>query len=250
MEAVTGNRRIKLDSAWLGRLVHEFEKPYMAELRAFLLREKKAGKVIYPRGEDMFAALNSTPFEEIKVVILGQDPYHGFNQAHGLSFSVLPGVPIPPSLSNIYRELRDDLGIAPVRHGWLMPWAREGVLLLNSVLSVEHGKPASHRNCGWETFTDKIVHLIDSELQEVVFILWGSYAQRKAAHVDANRHLLLSAPHPSPLSASRGFFGSRPFSRTNNWLRNHGKNTINWRLPSSPSSALSGSQINPPREYN
>jgi len=239
-EAGTENRRIKLNPTWLGRLVHEFEKPYMTELRAFLFREKKAGKVIYPRGEDMFAALNSTPFEEIKVVILGQDPYHGANQAHGLSFSVRPGVPIPPSLHNIYRELWDDLGIAPARHGWLMPWARDGVLLLNSVLSVEHGMPASHQNRGWEIFTDKIVHLIDSELQGVVFILWGSYAQRKAAHVDASKHLLLSAPHPSPLSASRGFFGSRPFSQTNDWLRNHGKSPINWQLPASPLPADTG----------
>jgi len=237
IEEDTENRRIKLDTTWLSRLVHEFEEPYMAELRAFLFKEKKANKIIYPRGKDMFAALNSTPFEKIKVVILGQDPYHGVNQANGLSFSVPPGVPIPPSLNNIYRELRDDLGITPVRHGWLMPWAKAGVLLLNSVLSVEHGKPASHRNRGWEIFTDRVVHLIDLELQNVVFILWGSYAQRKAAHVDSNRHLLLSAPHPSPLSASRGFFGSRPFSQTNNWLRNHGKNPINWELPSSPSLA-------------
>jgi len=234
MEAGNENRRIKLNPTWLDRLVHEFEKPYMAELRAFLFREKKAGKVIHPSGEDMFAALNSTPFEKIKVVILGQDPYHGINQAHGLSFSVRPGVPIPPSLNNIYRELWDDLGIAPVRHGWLMPWAREGVLLLNSVLSVEHGKPASHQGRGWENFTDRIIHLIDSELQAVVFILWGSYAQKKAAHVNANRHLLLSAPHPSPLSASRGFFGSRPFSQTNDWLQGHGRNPINWQLPPSP----------------
>jgi len=234
MEADVENRGIKLDPTWLGRLVHEFEKPYMAELRAFLLREKRAGKIIYPSGKDMFAALNSTPFEKIKVVILGQDPYHGINQAHGLSFSVPPGVPVPPSLSNIYRELWDDLGIAPVRHGWLMPWARDGVLLLNSVLSVEHGRPASHRGRGWEIFTDRIIHLIDSELQAVVFILWGSYAKKKTAHVDANRHLLLSAPHPSPLSASRGFFGSRPFSQTNDWLQGHGRSPINWQLPPSP----------------
>lgn len=239
-EANTENHRIKLNPTWLSKLVHEFEKPYIAELRAFLFREKKAGKVIYPRGEDIFAALNSTPVEEIKVVILGQDPYHGPNQAHGLSFSVRPGVSIPPSLSNIYRELWDDLGIPPARHGWLMPWAREGVLLLNSVLSVEHGKPASHRDRGWEIFTDRIVNLIDSELQGVVFILWGSYAQKKAAHVDANKHLLLSAPHPSPLSASRGFFGSRPFSKTNDWLRSHGKSPINWRLPSASLSADTG----------
>ena len=237
IEADTENRRIKLNPTWLSRLVNEFEKPYMAELRAFLFREKKAGKAIYPRGEEIFAALNSTPFEEVRVVILGQDPYHGVNQAHGLSFSVRPGIPIPPSLINIYRELRDDLGIAPARHGWLMPWARDGVLLLNSVLSVEHGKPASHQNCGWETFTDKIVNLIDSELQGVVFILWGSYAQRKAAHVDAKKHLLLSAPHPSPFSASRGFFGSRPFSQANDWLKSHGKSPINWQLPSLPLSA-------------
>jgi uracil-DNA glycosylase len=227
-------RRIKLDQSWLSRISTEFEKPYMDELRAFLVSEKKAGKEIYPSGDDIFSALNHTPFDEIKVVIIGQDPYHGPNQAHGLCFSVLPGVPIPPSLINIYKEMSTDLGIPPVHHGCLLPWAENGVLLLNSVLTVEKNRAASHRNRGWESFTDKIVRVIDRDHSGAAFILWGAYAQKKGAFIDRNRHLVLSAPHPSPLSASRGFFGSRPFSQVNEWLLQNGKTPVEWQLPATP----------------
>ncbi|MCK5735151.1 MAG: uracil-DNA glycosylase, partial [Spirochaetaceae bacterium] len=214
----SGNRQVKLHPSWYSRLKDEFEKPYMKELKSFLIAEKKAGKEIYPSGDNIFAALNHTPFEDIKVVIFGQDPYHGPGQAHGLCFSVLPGVRIPPSLINIYKELETDLGIAPPRHGYLRDWAEQGVLLLNSVLTVEQNKAASHRNRGWETFTDRIARIIDSEHKGAAFILWGSYAQKKGSFIDRNKHLVLSAPHPSPLSSYRGFFGSRPFSKINQWL--------------------------------
>lgn len=227
-------RRVKLDPSWLSRLSGEFEKPYMDELRGFLIAEKKAGKEIYPSGDDIFSALNHTPFDNIKVVIFGQDPYHGPNQAHGLCFSVLPGVPVPPSLINIYKEMNSDLGIQPVRHGYLESWAEQGVLLLNSVLTVEKNRAASHRNRGWESFTDRIARIIDSEHEGAVFILWGAYAQKKGSFIDRNKHLVLNAPHPSPLSASRGFFGSRPFSKANEWLISKGKHPVNWQLPSKP----------------
>jgi uracil-DNA glycosylase len=228
------DRQIQLPSCWLSRLSDEFNKPYMSELREFLLTEKKLGKTIYPAGTDIFAALNSTPFEKVKVVILGQDPYHGPGQAHGLSFSVRPGVPPPPSLLNIYKELESDLGIKRPQHGNLLSWAQQGILLLNSVLTVEANRAASHKNRGWERFTDRIIHLIDEEKDSVAFILWGAYAQKKGAFVNRSKHLLLSSPHPSPLSASRGFFGSRPFSRVNQWLESRGMETINWRLPEQP----------------
>ena len=228
-------RHVKLHPSWLSRLTDEFEKPYMGVLRDFLLAEKKAGKEIYPSGENIFSALNHTPFDKIKVVIFGQDPYHGPDQAHGLCFSVRPGVPVPPSLINIYKELATDLGIAPVGHGYLLSWAEQGVLLLNAVLTVERYKAASHRNRGWESFTDRIANIIDSEHEGAAFILWGSYAQKKGAFIDRDRHLVLSAPHPSPLSASRGFFGSRPFSQVNAWLENRGRTPVDWRLPELPS---------------
>lgn len=228
-------RQVKLHPSWLSRLTDEFEKPYMDELRDFLFAEKKAGKEIHPSGENIFSALNHTPFDKIKVVIFGQDPYHGPNQAHGLCFSVRPGVPVPPSLINIYKEMATDLGIPPVRHGYLMSWAEQGVLLLNAVLTVERNRAASHRNRGWETFTDRIARIIDSEHEGAAFILWGSYAQKKGASIDRNKHLILSAPHPSPLSASRGFFGSRPFSQVNAWLENRGQSPVDWRLPDNPS---------------
>lgn len=227
-------RRIKLDPSWLSKLSGEFEKPYMEELRAFLIAEKKAGKEIYPSGDNIFSALNHTPFENVKVVIFGQDPYHGPGQAHGLCFSVRPGVPVPPSLINIYREMNTDLGIQPVRHGYLISWAEQGVLLLNSVLTVEKNKAASHRNRGWESFTDRIARIIDAENDGAAFILWGAYAQKKGSFLDRNKHLVLSAPHPSPLSASRGFLGSRPFSQVNDWLISKGKSPIDWQLPAQP----------------
>lgn len=227
-------RRIKLDPSWLSKLSGEFEKPYMEELRAFLIAEKKAGKEIYPSGDNIFSALNHTPFENVKVVIFGQDPYHGPGQAHGLCFSVRPGVPVPPSLINIYKEMNTDLGIQPVRHGYLISWAEQGVLLLNSVLTVEKNKAASHRNRGWESFTDRIARIIDTENDGTAFILWGAYAQKKGSFLDRNKHLVLSAPHPSPLSASRGFLGSRPFSQVNDWLISKGKSPIDWQLPAQP----------------
>lgn len=202
----------------------------MAELRSFLLTEKQKGKVIYPPGPEMFSALNLTPFESVKVVILGQDPYHGPGQAHGLSFSVKPGVPFPPSLQNIFKELKQDLNVEPPQSGDLSKWAKQGVLLLNAALTVEQGRPLSHQGRGWETFTDRIIRLINDELNGVVFLLWGAFAQRKAQFVDRQRHHVYETPHPSPLSAHRGFLGSRPFSHTNEYLSSIGKDPIDWKL--------------------
>ena len=222
---------IKLHPSWLTCLRDEFDKPYMSELKNFLAAEKKKGKEIFPPGTEIFQALNCTPFHAVKVVILGQDPYHGPGQAHGLSFSVRPGVSIPPSLLNIYTELATDLGIRPAAHGCLLPWVRQGVLLLNAVLTVEKHKAASHRNRGWEAFTDRIISIINDERDAVAFILWGAYAQKKGEYINRNKHLVLSAPHPSPLSASRGFFGSRPFSEVNHWLSEKGLEPVDWALP-------------------
>lgn len=224
-------RAIRLHPSWLRWLAPEFEQPYMHELREFLRAEKRAGKAIYPAAEHWFAAYDTTPFEAVKVVILGQDPYHGPGQAHGLCFSVLPGVEIPPSLVNIYRELASDLGIPPARHGCLTHWAEQGVLLLNTTLTVERGRAASHHGSGWERFTDRTIAALDAQREGIVFILWGSHAQKKGAFIDTRRHLVIKSPHPSPLSAHRGFFGSRPFSRANEWLSAHGQNPIDWRLP-------------------
>ncbi len=228
---MSDQNRIKLHPSWLSRLEDEFDQPYMKELRQFLVDEKKHGKEIYPPGAEIFAALDETPFDNVKVVILGQDPYHGPGQAHGLCFSVRPGVPAPPSLVNIYKEMATDIGVPPASHGHLISWARQGVLLLNSVLTVESHQAASHRNRGWEQFTDRVIHLLDAEKEAAAFILWGSYAQKKGAFIDRSRHLVLSSPHPSPLSASRGFFGSRPFSRVNAWLEEKGIDPVEWRLP-------------------
>ncbi len=222
---------IALHPSWLSYLSGEFEKNYMKKLKSFLLQEKKAGKEIYPPGDKIFSALNNTPFDEVKAVILGQDPYHGRGQANGLSFSVQPGIRIPPSLANIYTELSTDLGIPPASHGCLIPWARQGVLLLNSVLTVEKDRAASHKACGWEEFTDEIIRIVDAEKKSAVFILWGSYAQAKGVFIDRSRHLVISSSHPSPFSAARGFFGSRPFSRANQWLEEKGLNAIDWALP-------------------
>ncbi len=222
---------INLHPSWLSRLSGEFEKNYMKKLKRFLLQEKKAGKEIYPPGDKIFSALNNTPFDEVKVVILGQDPYHGPQQANGLSFSVQPGIRIPPSLVNIYTELSTDLGIPPASHGCLTSWARQGVLLLNSVLTVEKNRAASHKGCGWEEFTDTIIRIVDAEKKSVVFILWGSYAQAKGVFINRSRHLVISSPHPSPFSAARGFFGNRPFSRANQWLEEKGLSAVDWALP-------------------
>ncbi len=224
------NRPVQLHPGWLELLGDEFQKPYMQQLRSFLQEEKKRYRV-YPPGPLIFNALNSTPPDKVKAVIIGQDPYHGPGQAHGLCFSVPPGTPIPPSLRNIFTELHDDLGIAPPGHGHLQAWAEQGVLLLNAVLTVRHGQAGSHQGRGWETFTDCVISHINNRLEHVVFLLWGSYAHKKGAQIDARRHGIIRAPHPSPLSAHRGFFGSRPFSRANTYLKTHGKQPIDWQLP-------------------
>lgn len=222
---------VRLDDSWKAVLGEEFARPYMAALKAFLQREKAAGKTIFPKGAEYFRALDLTPLDEVRVVILGQDPYHGAGQAHGLCFSVQPGVRIPPSLVNIYKEMQSDLGIPPARHGFLEHWARQGVLLLNSVLTVEEARAASHQGQGWEQFTDAVIRAVNEECEHVVFMLWGSHAQKKAAFVDRSRHLVLKAPHPSPLSAHNGFFGCRHFSQANDYLAARGRNTIDWQLP-------------------
>jgi uracil-DNA glycosylase len=226
---------VRLHQSWLGPLGGEFAEPYMASLRRFLVSEKAAGRRIFPKGGEWFRALDLTPLGQVRVVILGQDPYHGPGQAHGLCFSVRPGTPIPPSLVNIYKELQADLGIAPARHGFLEHWAKQGVLLLNSVLTVQMGQAASHRERGWEKFTDAAIAEVARQADPVVFLLWGSYAQKKAALVDSvdkgGRHLVLKAPHPSPLSAHGGFFGCRHFSKANEFLESRGLAPIDWALP-------------------
>lgn len=222
---------IKLEPSWKAVLEDEFGKDYMQSLRSFLRQEKQRGKIIYPSGSDYFRAMNLTPFDQVKVVILGQDPYHGPGQAHGLSFSVLPNVAIPPSLVNMYKELESDLGITAARHGCLEHWAKQGVLLLNSVLTVEHRQAASHQGRGWEIFTDRIVAQLNERREHIVFMLWGSYAQKKGRIIDTSRHLVLQSAHPSPLSAYRGFFGSKPFSRANDYLTGHGLSPVQWQLP-------------------
>lgn len=222
---------VKLEESWRQALAPEFTSGYMQALKEFLLQEKEAGKRIFPKGSEYFRALDLTPLDDVKVVILGQDPYHGYGQAHGLCFSVQPGVRIPPSLVNIYKELETDLGIPPARHGFLESWARQGVLLLNSVLTVEEGRAAAHQGRGWERFTDAVIRAVNERCEHVVFMLWGSYAQRKASFVDTSRHLVLKAPHPSPLSAHNGFFGCRHFSKANEWLERQGRAPVDWRLP-------------------
>jgi uracil-DNA glycosylase len=226
---------IRLHESWLGPLAGEFDQPYMAALKSFLQEEKQAGRRIFPKGSEWFAALDLTPLGKVRVVILGQDPYHGPGQAHGLCFSVRPDVPVPPSLVNIYKEMQADLGIAPARHGYLEHWAKQGVLLLNSVLTVRMGAAASHRDRGWERFTDAAIAHVNKQADPVVFMLWGAYAQKKAAMIDSidkgGRHLVLKAPHPSPLSAYSGFFGCRHFSKANAFLTDHGLAPIDWALP-------------------
>ena len=222
---------IKLEDSWKQALSAEFSSDYMTALRAFLVAEREAGKRIFPKGAEYFRALDLTPLDAVKVVILGQDPYHGAGQAHGLCFSVQPGVRIPPSLVNIYKEMQADLGIPPARHGFLESWAKQGVLLLNSVLTVEEARAASHQGQGWERFTDAVIRIVNERCEHVVFILWGAYAQRKAAFVDTSRHLVLKSVHPSPLSAHNGFCGSKPFSKANEWLVKQGRDPVNWQLP-------------------
>jgi len=222
---------IKIHRNWLKRVGTEFDRAYMKKLSQFLRDELRTGKSIFPKPSDWFRALDLTAPEDVRVVILGQDPYHGPGQAHGLCFSVPDGVRPPPSLVNIYKELESDLGIKPARHGFLEHWARQGVLLLNSVLTVEMGRAASHRDKGWDRFTDAIVAQINSRPGPVVFMLWGSYAQKKAAFVDSSKHLVLKAPHPSPLSAHSGFFGCRHFSKANAFLESKGLQPVDWALP-------------------
>jgi uracil-DNA glycosylase len=223
--------RLQLEPSWKSRVGDYLARPDMQELSAFLRREKAAGKAIYPAGPDIFNALDSTPFEQVKVVILGQDPYHGPGQAHGLCFSVLPGVEVPPSLVNIFKEIETDLGLPRPGHGCLRAWADRGVLLLNAVLTVEHGRAGAHAGKGWEGFTDHVIERLATEREGLVFLLWGSYAQAKGKVIDPRRHCVLRAPHPSPLSAHRGFFGSGHFSKANRYLAGRGQAPIDWSLP-------------------
>ena len=227
----SGKRQVRLEQSWLDHLGEEFDKDYMRSLRAFLKQQKQMGKEIYPPGDLIFNALNTTPFDKVRVVILGQDPYHGPGQAHGLCFSVLPGVATPPSLGNIYKEIQADLGINPPGHGCLLPWAEQGVLLLNAVLTVEKFKAASHQGKGWEQFTDRVVAVLNEKRENLVFLLWGSYAQKKGQIIDRKRHQVLQSTHPSPLSAHRGFLGCRHFSQTNEYLTRTGQQPIDWALP-------------------
>jgi uracil-DNA glycosylase len=226
-------RKVQLEGSWLERLDDQFQREYMQKLRDFLVTRKEHRAVIYPPGKQIFNALNSTPFEQVRVVILGQDPYHGPGQAHGLCFSVQSGVRVPPSLANIYREIQSDLGIEPPHNGYLQSWAEQGVLLLNAVLTVERGQAGSHQGKGWEIFTDAIVQLLNDERENLVFMLWGSYAMKKGAVIDSRKHLVLKAPHPSPLSAHRGFLGCRHFSSANDYLKKHQQLPIDWAVPES-----------------
>ncbi len=219
---------IKLNDTWLKHLKPEFSKYHMMSLKNFLKNEYDLKKIIYPKKSEYFKALDLTPLDQVKVVILGQDPYHGPGQAHGLCFSVNDGIKIPPSLKNIYKELQSDLGIEIPNSGNLERWAKQGVLLLNSVLTVEDNQPASHQKQGWEQFTDRIVEIVNENCDHVVFILWGAYAQKKASFVNQKKHLVIQSAHPSPLSSHRGFFGSKPFSKTNTWLKKNGQIPIRW----------------------
>lgn len=221
----------QLIDSWQKKLGEQFALPYMTSLQEFLASEREAGKQIYPPENLVFNALNSTPFERVNVVILGQDPYHGPGQAHGLSFSVQPGVAIPPSLVNIYKELYSDVGAVPPMHGCLSSWAEQGVLLLNAVMTVEQGNAGAHQGMGWEQFTDAVIQVLNDQCENVVFILWGNYAQKKGSFIDSSKHCVLTSAHPSPLSAHRGFLGSKPFSQCNDYLKSKGLPEINWSLP-------------------
>ena len=225
------NERVKLEPSWKARIGDYLERPEMQALSAFLRAEKQAGKVIYPPGPDIFAAFDHAPFDTVRVVILGQDPYHGPNQAHGLCFSVRPGVQTPPSLQNIFKEIQRDLGIAPPDHGCLTPWADRGVLLLNAVLTVERGMANAHQGKGWEGFTDAAIDALNREREGIVFMLWGSYAQKKGQLIDTRKHRVLKSVHPSPLSAHRGFIGCGHFSAANQYLLENGLAPVDWSLP-------------------
>jgi len=229
MSTVTASA--SLEASWQAAIGEEFQKPYMQALKVFLREQKDKRKVIYPHSKNVFKAFEYAPLEKVKVVILGQDPYHGVGQAHGLSFSVPPGIAIPPSLQNIYQELRNDVGVPPASHGCLASWAAQGVLLLNSVLTVEQGKAASHQGKGWEILTDKVIAVLNQQPRPIAFVLWGSYAQQKGRVIDTSKHLVIQSPHPSPLSAYRGFLGSRPFSTINAFLSKTRQSPIEWALP-------------------
>ena len=220
-----------LEPGWLEELKDEFDKDYMLQLKAFLLAEKNAGKTVFPRNGEIFSALDLTPFKKVKVVILGQDPYHGIGQAHGLAFSVRKGVDVPPSLKNIYKELETDIpNFVSPPHGHLQQWTEQGVLLLNATLTVRKSEPGSHQKRGWEIFTDNIIKTLSDKKEHLVFLLWGNYAKQKAVLINQAKHLIISSAHPSPFSAYSGFFGSKPFSKTNIWLIEHGLEQINWKL--------------------
>ena len=223
---------IELEPSWLQVLSDEFDKDYMIQLKKFLKDEKETGRKIYPKGSDIFNAFNKTPFDKVKVVILGQDPYHGPNQAHGLSFSVQKGIAVPPSLQNIYKELStDNSGFKIPNTGDLSEWAEQGVLLLNATLTVRATEAGSHQKKGWEKFTDTVIKKISDEKKGVVFILWGNYAQSKSELIDDSKHLIIKSTHPSPLAVGRGgFFGSKPFSKTNAYLEKQGEKPINWQI--------------------
>lgn len=222
---------VQLHESWMEVIGEEFDKPYMKGLKQFLLEQKRQGKTVYPAGKNIFNALNTTHFDKVKVVILGQDPYHGPGQAHGLCFSVLPGVPFPPSLQNIFKEIQQELQLPVPGHGCLQYWAEQGVLLLNATLTVEQARAGSHQGKGWEAFTDAIVEQLNRKRDGLVFLLWGSYAQKKGGFIDQQRHTVLKSPHPSPLSAHRGFFGNGHFAKTNHALKARGEQEIDWSLP-------------------
>ncbi len=217
------------ENTWQDLLEEEMKKPYYLKLREDLIKEYRTRR-IYPDKHDIFNALHLTDYKDVKAVILGQDPYHGRGQAHGLAFSVMPGIPTPPSLENIYKELKDDLGYPIPKHGHLVKWAKEGVLLINTVLTVREGQPNTHKNLGWENFTDSIISILNKREKPMVFILWGANAIKKESNIDIEKHLIIKSPHPSPLAAYRGFFGSKPFSRTNEFLVKTGQDPIDWRL--------------------
>ncbi|MBK9794799.1 MAG: uracil-DNA glycosylase [Sphingobacteriales bacterium] len=221
---------IQIEDSWKAALIEEFEKPYFAEIRRFLQEEKAAGKIIYPPGSLIFNAFNSTPFEKVRVVILGQDPYHGASQAHGLCFSVQHGVKPPPSLVNIYKELKDDVGFEIPKHGNLQKWTEQGVFLLNAMLTVEANQPASHQKKGWEEFTNAVIQKLSKDRNGLIFILWGNFAQQKAVLIDESKHTILKAAHPSPFSAYNGFFGCKHFSKTNEILKARGEVEIDWQV--------------------
>lgn len=223
-------KEVNIEDSWKSVLKAEFEMPYFLEISRFLKKEKALGKTIYPAGPYIFNAFNSTPFQKVKVVIIGQDPYHGEGQAHGLCFSVQKGIKPPPSLVNIYKEMKSDLGLEPPSHGCLQSWAEQGVFLLNAMLTVEKDLPASHQKIGWQNFTDAAIKKLSEERTNLVFILWGAFAQQKALLIDNTKHLVLKSPHPSPFSADKGFFGSKPFSKTNQWLESKGITSVNWQL--------------------